>query len=175
MLIYFAQETLEKMVIGDKIQIKACGCGLQLTDYPAVKVLNLDPALLEKMGLKELKGGKIQVPVTHTVPSKVMGSGIGSMHSNSGDYDIQLFDQPTVKEYGLDDLRLGDVVAIIDADATYGRIYKTGGVIIGIVVHASSVIAGHGPGVMIAMSSKDGLLVPKISTKANLKKYFAAM
>ncbi len=171
-LIDFAPEVLEKMVIGDKIQIKACGCGLQLTDHPSIKVLNLDPALLEKMGLKELKDGKIQVPVTHTVPSRVMGSGIGAMHSHSGDYDIQLFDEPTVKEYGLEDLRLGDVVAIIDADATYGRIYKTGGVIIGIVVHASSVIAGHGPGVMIAMSSKDGRLVPKIDAKANLQRYF---
>ena len=174
-LIDFAPQTLEKMVIGDKIQIKACGCGLRLTDYPSIRVINLDPALLEVMGLKELKGGKIQVPVTHIAPAKVMGSGIGSMHSNSGDYDIQLFDQPTVKEYGLDDLRLGDIVAITDADATFGRIYKTGGVVIGIVVHASSVIAGHGPGVMIALSSKDGQLVPKIDTRANLKKYFKAM
>ncbi len=173
-LIDFAPKTLEKMVIGDKIQIKAYGCGLQLTDHPSIRVINLDPALLAVMGLKELKGGKIQVPVTHIAPAKVMGSGIGSMHSNSGDYDIQLFDEPTVKEYGLDDLRLGDIVAISDADATYGRIYKTGGVVIGIVVHASSVIAGHGPGVMIALSSKDGLLVPKINAKANLKKHFAA-
>ena len=86
-----------------------------------------------------------------------------------------MFDQGIVKEYGLDDLRLGDFVAILDADATYGRIYKTGGVVIGIVVHASCVLAGHGPGVMIAMSSKEGLLVPKISAKANLTTYFAKM
>jgi hypothetical protein len=37
------------------------------------------------------------------------------------------------------------------------------------------VLAGHGPGVMIAMTSKEGLLVPKISAKANLTAYFAKM
>jgi len=173
-LIDFAPETLEQMVIGDKIQIKACGCGLRLTDYPSIRVINLDPELLEVMGLVERGDGKLEVPVTHVVPAKIMGSGIGAMHSHSGDYDIQLFDEPTVEEYGLDDLRLGDVVAILDADATYGRIYKSGGVVIGIVAHASSVIAGHGPGVMIALSSKDGVLAPKIDPQANLKNYFAA-
>ncbi len=174
-LIDFAPETLEKLVIGDKIQIKAYGCGLRLPDYPAIRVLNLDPALLEAMGLKALDNGRIEVPVTHVVPAKIMGSGIGAMHSHSGDYDIQLFDQPTVEEYGLDDLRLGDIVAITDADATFGRIYKTGGVVIGIVVHASCVIAGHGPGAMIALSSKDGLLVPRIDATANIREYFAAL
>ena len=174
-LVDFAPEVLEKLTIGDKIQVKAHGCGLQLLDLPSVRVINLDPALLEVMGLKALKGGKMEVPVTHVVPAKIMGSGIGSMHSHSGDYDIQLFDQPTVEEYGLDDLRLGDLVAITDADATYGRIYKSGGVVIGIVVHASCVLAGHGPGVMVAMSSRDGLLVPKINAKANLREYFAKL
>ena len=78
-------------------------------------------------------------------------------------------------EHGLDDLRLGDLVAITDADATYGRIYKTGGVVIGIVVHSGCVLAGHGPGVMIVMSSKEGLLVPRLDAAANLKNYFAKL
>jgi len=172
-LVDFAPEVLERLTIGDKIQIKACGCGLRLLDFPGIKALNLDPALLAAMPLKKLKDGRLEVPVTHTVPARIMGSGIGAAHSHSGDYDIQLFDEEIVKEYGLADLRLGDFVAILDADATYGRIYKTGGVVIGIVVHASCVLAGHGPGVMIAMSSKEGLIVPKISAKANLAGYFA--
>jgi hypothetical protein len=72
----------------------------------------------------------------------------------------------------LEDLRLGDVVAITDADATFGRIYKTGGVVIGIIVHSDCVLAGHGPGAMVAMASKDGLIVPKIDAEANLRNYF---
>jgi len=171
-LVDFEPAILEDLVIGDKIQIKAYGCGLQLLDYPGIKVLNLDPAMVPVMGIKALKGGRLQVPVTHEVPARIMGSGIGATHSHSGDYDIQLFDGPTVAEFGLDDLRLGDFVAIRDADATFGRIFKTGGVVIGIIVHSGCVLAGHGPGVMIAMSSKEGLLVPKLDPKANLKNYF---
>lgn len=174
-LVDFAPKVLDQLTIGDKIQIKACGCGLSLPDLPGIKVMNMDPALVEALPLKKLKNGKLEVPVTHTVPAKIMGSGIGASHSHTGDYDIQLFDAPTVEEFGLADLRLGDFVAIMDADATFGRIFKTGSVVIGIVVHASCVLAGHGPGVMIAMSSKDGLIVPKISARANLATYFKKM
>lgn len=180
-LIDFEPEILEQLAIGDKIQIKAYGCGLQLTDIP-VKVMNLDPALLAAIPLQINETFKnktlitsLEVPVTHTIPARVMGSGIGSSHSASGDYDIQLFDGPTVKEYGLDDLKLGDFVAIIDADATFGRIYKTGGVVVGIVVHSDCVLAGHGPGVMVTMSSRDGQIVPRIDPAANLKNYFAKL
>ena len=174
-LVDFEPDVLDDLVIGDKIQIKAYGCGLQLLDYPGIKVLNIQPDLLEIMKIKPLKKRQLEVPVTHIVPARIMGSGIGASHSHSGDYDIQLFDEPTVKEYGLEDLRLGDLVAITDADATFGRIFKTGGVVIGIIVHSGCVLAGHGPGVMVMMSSKDGLLLPRINKKANLKTYFSKL
>lgn len=171
-LIDFEPEILDDLVIGDKIQIKGYGCGLQLIDFPTIKAMNLDPVLFEQMEIQDIGEGRLEVPVTHTVPAKIMGSGIGHSHSNSGDYDIQLFDGPTVNDYGLEDLRLGDVVAITDADATFGRIYKTGAIVIGIIVHSDCVLAGHGPGAMVAMASKDGLIVPKIDPDANLKNYF---
>ncbi len=171
-LVDFEPEVLEDLVIGDKIQIKAFGCGLSFPDFPHIKVLNLDPDLLEAMELTDLGNGRIKVPVTHEIPAKIMGSGIGASQSHSGDYDIQMFDEPTVSEYGLNDLRLGDLVSISDADASYGRIYKTGGMVIGIVVHSNCVLAGHGPGVMVIMSSKEGLLVPETDSRANLKYLF---
>jgi len=173
-LVDFDPEVLDQLVIGDKIQVKAFGCGLKLLDYPEIRVMNLDPALLPHLGLSPGKN-TLTVPVTHKVPAAIMGSGIGSAHSFSGDYDIQLFDQPTVERYGLEDLRLGDLVAIIDADATYGRIYRTGGVVIGIVVHSSCVLAGHGPGVMVIMSSKSGGIRPVLDPDANLRRAFDAL
>lgn len=171
-LIDFDPRTMDKLVIGDKIQIKAYGCGLKLTDFPEMRVVNIAPELLQTIAMRQTKEGFLEVPVTHTIPARIMGSGIGSMHSQTGDYDIQLFDEPTVAEYGLKDLRLGDFVAILDADATYGRIYKTGGVVIGVVVHSDCVLAGHGPGVMVVMSSRDGKIKPLIRKQANLKHYF---
>ncbi len=174
-LIDFEPNTLEDLIIGDKIQIKAFGCGLQLPQFPSIKILNLDPALLKVMNIKPLKTEKLRVPVTHRIPAKIMGSGLGSIHSNSGDYDIQLFDEPTIDKYSLHRIRLGDVVAIMDADATYGRIYKTGSIVVGIVVHSDCVLAGHGPGVMVIMSSKQGNIEPVIDKQANLKTYFSKL
>jgi hypothetical protein len=60
-LIDFAQETLEKLCIGDKILVKAYGQGLKLLDYPEIKVFNLDPSLLERMNIKEVGEGTIDV------------------------------------------------------------------------------------------------------------------
>ncbi|NLL48208.1 MAG: DUF4438 domain-containing protein, partial [Firmicutes bacterium] len=61
-IIDFASEELEKMVIEDKILVKAFGQGLQLLDYPGIMVRNLDPGLLGKLGIREEKG-KLIVPV----------------------------------------------------------------------------------------------------------------
>jgi hypothetical protein len=174
-LIDFPAKILEGLVIGDKIQIKAFGCGLKLLDFPQVSIMNLDPDLLSALPLKAGKDGKLQVPVTHQVPAAIMGSGLGSPHSHSGDYDIQLFDHPTVAKHQLTDLRLGDFVAITDADASYGRIYRSGGVVIGIVVHSDCVLAGHGPGVMVVMSAGGGEIEPVVSPKANLANYLQKM
>lgn len=170
-LIDFEPEILEDLVIGDKIQIKGYGCGLKLPDFPGIKVMSLDPDLLGVMNCRITEKNLLEVGVTHLVPARIMGSGIGHSHSYSGDYDIQLFDRPTVEEYGLADLRLGDVVAITDADATYGRIYHTGGVVIAVIVHSDCVLAGHGPGAMVIMASPEGEIVPVINSEANLKNY----
>ncbi|MDA3832650.1 MAG: DUF4438 domain-containing protein [Spirochaetales bacterium] len=170
-LIDFEPEVLEDLVIGDKMQIKGFGCGLSLLDYPDIKLINMAPALFEAMNITA-QDDTLEVPVTHIVPAKIMGSGIGHTHSNSGDYDIQLFDEPTVQEYKLNSLKLGDIVAITDADATYGRIYKTGGIVIGVIVHSDCVLAGHGPGAMVIMASKDGKIIPKIDPTANLINLF---
>ncbi|MFU8818729.1 MAG: DUF4438 domain-containing protein [Desulfurivibrio sp.] len=174
-LLDFPAKVLEQLVIGDKIQIRAFGCGLKLLDFPTIKVMNLDPDLLTRLPFKTAKNGKLQVPVTHLVPAAIMGSGLGSPHSQSGDYDIQMFDQPTVEKHGLADLRLGDFVAITDADATFGRIYRSGGVVIGIVVHSDCVLAGHGPGVMVVMSSATGEIEPVIDTRANLERHLGKL
>ncbi|MEN8141246.1 MAG: DUF4438 domain-containing protein [Thermodesulfobacteriota bacterium] len=174
-LIDFEPEVLENLVIGDKIQIKAFGCGLRFNEAPDVRVLNLDPALAQLMPIKMGQDGKLEVGVTHRVPAKIMGSGIGHSQSHSGDYDIQLFDKAVVEEYGLQNLRFGDVVAIMDADATFGRIYHSGSVVIAIVVHSDCVLAGHGPGAMVVMASRQGQIKPIINPDANLRNFFAKM
>jgi hypothetical protein len=166
-LVDFAMDTLERLVPGDKILIRAYGIGLKLLDFPNIKVLNIDPGLLNVWNPK-VNGDKLEVPVTHLVPAAIMGSGLGANHTNSGDYDIQLFDEKMVEQYGLKSLRLGDLVAIIDADHSFGRIYRQGAISVGVVVHTNCVTAGHGPGVTTLMTSIDGKIIPEITQNANI-------
>jgi len=166
-LVDFPLETLEKLMLGDKVLVRAFGVGLKLLDYPEIKVMNMDPRFLEALDPKP-NGDKLEIPVAHIVPAAIMGSGLGANQTYSGDYDIQLFDEGARKEYGLDDLRLGDLVAILDADHSYGRIYKQGAISVGIVVHTNCVTSGHGPGVTSLFTSSTGKIVPKIDAKANI-------
>jgi hypothetical protein len=166
-LVDFQSETLEKLMLGDKVLVKAFGVGLKLLDYSEIKVMNMDARFLEALKPKA-KGDRLEIPVTHIVPAAIMGSGLGANQTYSGDYDIQLFDEDARKEYRLDGLRLGDLVAILDADHSYGRIYKQGAVSVGIVVHTNCVTSGHGPGVTTLFTSSTGKIVPKIDAKANI-------
>jgi len=169
-LIDFPRATLEKLAIGDHVQIKAFGQGLALDDLPDVQVMNLDPDLLQKMGIVRGKGGLV-VPVTHVIPSSIMGSGIGSRHSWSGDYDIQCAVEGAIERHKLHDLRLGDVIAIRDADCRFGRSIRMGALSIGVVVHASCVLSGHGPGVTVVMTTVKKVIAPKITRGANIARY----
>jgi hypothetical protein len=168
-LVDFQPETLEKLVLGDKVLVKACGVGLKLFDFPDVTVMNMDPIFLKALKPK-VQRDKLEVPVTHLVPAAIMGSGLGANQTFSGDYDIQLFDEKVIEQYGLEDLRLGDLVAIIDADHSFGRIYRQGAITVGIVVHTNCVTAGHGPGVTTLFTSASGKIIPQIDTKANVAK-----
>jgi len=160
-MVDFREETLEKLVLKDKVQIKAWGMGLKLLDLPSVKVMNMDPDFMRAVN-PSTENGKL------VVPAATMGSGLGVDQVYSGDYDIQLFDKEMVKQYGLEDLRLGDLVAILDADHSFGRIYKKGAVSVGIVVHTDCVISGHGPGVTSLFTSSEGMITPKLDEKANI-------
>ncbi len=166
-LVDFPLETLEKLMLGDKILVKAFGVGLKLPDFPEVTVMNMDPNFLEVVNPTP-NDDKLEIPVTHIVPAATMGSGLGANQTYSGDYDIQLFDEKMVNQFGLEDLRLGDLVGIIDTDHSFGRIYKQGAISVGIVVHTNCVISGHGPGVTTLFTSSTGKILPKVDEKANI-------
>ncbi len=167
LMVDFPPDTLEKMKPGDRILVKSLGTGLRLLEFPDILPTSLDPDLFEAW-ITETRNGTLLVPVTHTVPAAVMGSGLGRDNVNRGDYDITMFDEETVEQYGLGTLRLGDLVAILDADSTYGRYYHKGSVSVGVVAHGDSFQAGHGPGVTGLLTSKSGAIEPVIDANANI-------
>lgn len=170
-LVYFPEPELEKMCHGDKILIKGWGQGMELLNCPEVKVMNLDPELLEKLN-PQLDGyGNLLVEVAAVIPAYLMGSGIGAASACRGDYDIMTADREAVRQFHLDKLRLGDIVYLQDCDNSFGRGYLKGAGSIGVVVHSDCVIAGHGPGVTVIMTSKIGRIKPVISREANIAFY----
>jgi len=171
-IVYFSQGDLEKLAIGDKVQVKAVGAGMELLDYPDIRVNKCSPRLLDSLGVEE-KGGKLVVPVVKEVPGFLMGSGIGfSSNTEPVDYDIQTTDPKAVKKYGLESLRLGDIVSLKDQLCVNGRGYYKGAMTIGVVIHGASDYAGHGPGVNPILSTMEGRLDAKIVKKANIADFW---
>ena len=169
-IIDFDEDDLDQMKVGDEILVKAYGQGLELEDYPEVKLFNLDPELLDKMNIND-KGDELEVPVVASVPARFMGSGIGASTAGMGDYDITTGEEDEIKELGLDKLKLGDFVYLEDCDNTYGREYKKGAGSIGIVVHSDCIKMGHGPGITTLMTCKENMIKPVIEKDANIANY----
>ena len=168
-VIEFCEEDLKKLRLKDSVQVVVYGSGLKLLDYPDIKLTSIDPECLEAMKIQE-KGGKLHVPVAGVVPAELMGSGLGS-NQPIGDVDFMASDWDYIKECGLEDIKLGDIVMIKDIDARYGCSYKKGAASLGIIVHGDSPVSGHGPGVTFFMATDKPLIVPVMDKNANIKKY----
>jgi hypothetical protein len=171
-LVDFPTEVLTRLQIGDRIKIVSHGLGLRLPAHPRIEVLNCGPALLARWGLIE-RDGLLHVPVTHRVPARIMGSGLGKNTAWRGDYDIQLADRATREHFRLGSLRFGDMVAIIDADTRRGPIYRGGRVTIGVIVHGDSTVSGHGPGVTPLLTGPAACVRLVHMPAANLAEIFA--
>lgn len=171
-MVEFDDEVYDKLTIGDRMQIRSVGLGMEPVNAENLYIRNTSPALLEALtenGMGLNSDGKLVVPVTHVIPAKIMGSGLGRDQVHSGDYDIQMFDEGIVERYNLDKLRFGDIVAIENADTAHGRIYREGAWTIGVVVHGISRVAGHGPGVTALFTSPEGDIEPITDPDSNLK------
>jgi hypothetical protein len=171
-MVWFPKETIEELAIGDKVQIKTVGAGLELLDYPNIRLNKMSPRLLDVLSIEE-KDGKLVVPVVKEIPGYLMGSGIGwSTDTEPVDYDIQTTDPKQVNKFNMKTLRLGDIVCLRDQLCINGRGYYRGALTVGVIIHGASDYAGHGPGVNPIISTKDGYLEVKIVDKANIADYF---
>lgn len=169
-LCWFPDDVKEKLTINDKIQVKARGVGLQIEGFEDVRVNKLSPRLLENMGLV-LDGDQLVVPVVMEVPGHIMGSGIGGGFIEYIDYDIQTTDPQIVEEYGLERIRLGDLIAIRDHYDYYGRGRYEDALTIGVCIHGFSESAGHGPGLNPVLAALPGKIKLKIDPNANIAYY----
>jgi len=166
-LIDFPAEVLAEICPGDRLVVEAWGQGLQLTDHPEVTVRNLGPELLGVLGLESGADSRLRVPVVATLPSRVMGAGIG-MSSEWANCDVMLHDADLVDELGLANLRLGDLVAMEDQDHRYGRSFHRGWTSVGVIAHALGPTPGHGVGVVTILSAPAAALATRAVPRINI-------
>ena len=170
-IIHFPKAAREKMAIGDKIVVRADGVGMDLPDHPDVKLKSCSPDLLENLEVTTTPDGKLGVPVVGIVPPHLLGAGAG-LTSEGGSLHIQTKDRSALDEAGLQDLRLGDVVALADYDSSWNHGYLRGAIGVGVIGQGDSPRAGYGPGITLLMTSVPGGIAPMKTTNVNLKDIF---
>jgi hypothetical protein len=169
-IIHFEEKDIENMSIDDKILIKSWGQGLQLLDYPEIKIMNIDPELFINIPISE-ENGIVKVPVVAEVPAYLMGSGIGEASAYKGDCDIMTADKEEIKRLGIEHLKFGDLVLLKDCDNSFGRGYLKGSVSIGVVAHSDCIKLGHGPGIVTILTCKESKIEGILSRDANIKNW----
>jgi hypothetical protein len=159
-------ETLEQLLPGDQLLVRACGRGMRVPTLPGIACHSLGPELWDAWA-PGLRDGRLTVRVAAIVPPELIGSGSGRL-SAATSIEIQSTDQEMLRRHGLDALRLGDLVAVRDWDAAFFTGYREGALAIGVVAHGDSRLSGHGPGLTILLSCSDGSIEPEIDGEANI-------
>ena len=170
LLVDFSPDVNELLCVGDSIQIIACGQGLAFTDYPHIMLKKCSPNLINSIPIEAVDDKTIRVPVTMELPPRIMGSG-AELNSEFVDQDLMSGDRALMADLGIDQMRLGDLVVIPNADHRYGRGYRTGAVTIVLCIHGDSIMNGHGPGMLALMTCQESHIEWVIDPKANIANY----
>ncbi len=170
MLVDFEADALELMCVGDSIQIEAYGRGLQFTDFPEIELKKCSPELIDAIPIEKVSDKKIKVPVAIELPPRIMGSG-AELNSEYVDQDLMSGDKALMSELGIDQMKLGDLIVIPNADHRYGRGYRTGAVTIALCIHGDSIMIGHGPGILALMACPEPMIEWEITPDANIGNY----
>jgi hypothetical protein len=168
-LVVFAPEALDDLMVGDLVQIRAKGRGLRLEGWPEIGFKKTSPALAEGYGLR-VENGQVVCPVAMELPARIMGSG-AELNAEFVDQDLMSGDRALMAELGIDRMRLGDLIAIRDVDHRFGRSYARGMVAICLCIHGDSVMTGHGPGILTLITGPADKLSFAIDRAANIESF----
>lgn len=166
LLVDFEPDVLERMTVGDTVQIRATGRGLRLDGHPALEFKKTSPALAAAFGLR-VDGRRVVCPVAMELPARIMGSG-AELNAEFVDQDLMSGDRALMAELGIDRMRLGDLIAIRDVDHRFGRSYRRGWVAICLCIHGDSVLTGHGPGILTLITGPEEALGFTLDPAANI-------
>ena len=165
-------EEMRHVTTGDQVSVVAQGQGLRFEEHPDVVVKNVSPSLLDAMPGGTIADGRLEVHVSTVIPAEAVGAGAG-MASEYANTDLMgayagLGDDLSL---GLEGLRVGDVVALVDQDHRFGRGYREGWTTIGVISTATCMLYGHGPGPSSILSGPSRAFHVVNDHDANLKNF----
>jgi len=163
-LAMFAPNVLRQLAPGDWVNIDAHGIGLADDEFPDLTFHSCSPALFAAM-TKTVDARRFHISVAAVLPSIAAAAGIG-MPAAMFNMDLHTSSPPVAKL--AEGLRFGDLVAVMDQDHRYGRQYRKGWVMVGIISHGSAVGGGHGLGLMTLLTAPAELLKFEISPRGQL-------
>lgn len=165
-------DVLERTTVGDRVRVRACGQGLELTDHRQIRAKNLSPEVLERMPGGTRPDGRLEVHVAARVPAEAAGAG-GGMFSEFANTDLMGAYAGLSEDLslGLESLRIGDLVVLEDQDHSWGRGYRPGWVTVGTISTGQCALFGHGPGPSTLLTGPADAFVIVDDPSANLRSY----
>lgn len=163
-LAMFAPDDLALLAPGEWVAIEANGVGLSLDAIPDLVCHSCSPALFERM-IEPTENGQLRIKVAAILPAIAAAAGIG-MPSSMFNMDLHTSSAP-VAELARQ-LRFGDLVAVMDQDHRFGRQYRPGWAMVGVVSHGTAIGGGHGLGLMTLLTAPADRLLLEISDTARL-------
>lgn len=160
-LVHLAADALDALVPDDRLVVRAIGRGMKIDELPELTCHSLGPELWEAWA-PERADGRLRLRVARVLAPEVVGMGSGRV---SGATSIAL--QAGADE-ALDGLRIGDLVAVSDWDATYYTGYHEGRVTVGVVATGDSPALGNGPATTILLSGPSTAFDLVVDGDANL-------
>jgi hypothetical protein len=164
-IVHFPKDARAKMAVGDQIVIRSEGVGMVLTDHPDVVLKAMSPNLLAAMPVRS--GASVEFGVVAKIPAHLAGAGLG-LTSEGGSLHMQSTDRAELAALGLDGLRLGDLVALMDTDSRFNHGYLRGAMAIGVICATDGPRAGYGPGICVIATAPAGQLGCFIDAGANI-------
>jgi hypothetical protein len=159
-LVHFDDDALARLAPGDRIVVEGEGRGIAVADRPRLACHSLSPRLWDAWAPDDADG-RLRVRVARVLPPEVVGMGSGRVSAATS---VAL--QSGFPE--LDGLRIGDLVAIRDWDATYLTGYHENAVTIAAVATGDSPVLGNGPAATILLSGPSAELEPVADDAANV-------
>jgi hypothetical protein len=165
-IVHFPKAARVKLAINDKIVIRSQGVGMLLHEHPEIVCKSMSPQLFDALEPATVDD-VLRVPVVASIPAHLIGAGAG-LTSEGGSIHMQTTDRAEIAARKLDQLRLGDIVALEDYDSRYQHGYLRGATGIAVIGQTDGPRAGYGPGMTLLMTAVKNRIQPVITPGVNL-------